>query len=70
MLENLSKKDSKNEIRKIKVGQGAYGTAYRADNSGIVFCIKEQELSGEDQYNAIQELKILKKLNHPSIVKY
>jgi serine/threonine protein kinase len=57
-----------------QISEGGYGKVYHGyyPKYCLQVCIKELGLSlaGGEQWNAKNEIKILKMVNHPSIVKY
>lgn len=55
------------------VGQGQYGTAYKAQNvlDGQLYCIKRIPMTAKDDMNgALREVQVLSSLNHPNIIGY
>eukprot|EP00002_Diphylleia_rotans_P014842 TRINITY_DN2885_c0_g1_i2.p1 TRINITY_DN2885_c0_g1~~TRINITY_DN2885_c0_g1_i2.p1 ORF type:complete len:507 (+),score=75.85 TRINITY_DN2885_c0_g1_i2:50-1570(+) len=58
-----------------KLGQGSYGVVYQAKriSDGQFYVLKKIDLarmSAKEQQDAVQEVKILASVDHPSIVKY
>ncbi|KAG2485570.1 hypothetical protein HYH03_015734 [Edaphochlamys debaryana] len=55
------------------IGQGQYGTAYRArdKNTGELYCIKRIPMSAKDDHaGALREAQLLDSLDHPNIIRY
>jgi serine/threonine protein kinase len=54
-----------------EIGRGAYGRVFRATHKdGSVVAIKEISMSPDRLADTMQEIELLKKLNHANIVKY
>jgi serine/threonine protein kinase len=58
-----------------KVGEGTYGTVYKATVKGSndLVALKKIKLEAEDEgvpSTAIREISLLKELDHPNIVRY
>ncbi len=58
-----------------KIGEGTYGTVYKARVRGThsYVAMKKIKLEAEDEgvpSTAIREISLLKELHHPNVVKY
>jgi serine/threonine protein kinase len=53
------------------LGQGGFGKVYKAYNNGRPFACKQIKVRHPSMFKCInQELNIMKKLNHPSLVSF
>lgn len=72
--ERISNADLDKYTKMEKLGEGTYGTVYRAKNNatGQIVALKKVKLHDEDEgipSTTIREVSLLQTLEHPSIIK-